>query len=136
MKAAKSIVSALTLLAFSFAFASCGGKDTHAKVMGDMIKAMNKMAGALEGVDDEASAKKAAKTIEGMEGAMNKLKERADALGEPDEALGKKLEEKFKPELEEAVGKMMKSTMGLASKPELMKILQPALDKVGGIMDM
>ena len=103
--------------------------------MGDMIKSVTKIAGALESVDDEASAKKAAKTIEGMEGSMKKLSERAEALGDPDEALEKKLEEKFKPQLEEAMGKMMKATAGFAEKPELMKIIQPALEKLGGMME-
>ena len=103
--------------------------------MGDMIKAVGKMAGALEGVDDEASAKKAAAKIEGMEGSMQKLADRAKELGDPDEALEKQLEEKFKPQLEEAMGKMMKSMMALGDKPELLKIIQPAMEKIGGLME-
>ena len=108
--------------------------DTHAKVMEEMIGSVNKMSDIIGKAKDKETAEVAAAELGKLEAPLKKIAARAKALGDPDEALEKKLEEKFKPQLEAAMGKMMKSMMGIAANPEAMAPIQSAMERIGEIM--
>ena len=108
--------------------------DTHEKVMGDAIKAMGQMADIMVGVKDEATAKAAAEKILKLEPQLKFLGARAQKLGDPNPALEKELEAKYKPKMEEIQGKMLKAMIGLAENPEAAKHIQGAMEKIGEAM--
>lgn len=113
---------------------SCGGKDTHEKVTKDMLKEFEKVVKVVEGVDDKASAEKAVKKLEGMQGDFDKLKERVDTIGDPDEKTEKALEEKYDPKMNALGKRMEKALKELATKDmEALMTLQKGMAVMGAI---
>ncbi len=101
-----------------------------------MIEAMNKLAAIIETVTDEASADAASASIKELtQKEMVPIAREMKALGEPDEAMEKALEEKYQAKMEESSNRMMTAMMGIAQKdPALMMKIQGAMEEFGKTM--
>jgi hypothetical protein len=109
----------------------CGAADTHDAVAEDMVKLMEEFAAAIGGVKDEASAKAAAATIDGLVPRMTKLSERAKALPKLTQAQEDAMQKKVEPRVQAATSKMMAGGFAMAANPELSKIVEPAMERFG-----
>ena len=101
-----------------------------------MIEAMNKLAGLLESVEDEASADAAAAGIKELtDKEMAPIAREMKALGDPDPEMEKALEAKYQDKMEAASTRMMTAMMGIAQKdPALMTKIQGAMEQFGQTM--
>lgn len=86
----------------------CG--DSHESVMQDMVKMMDGVVTDMEGgmAPDKIEAKYASQ--------QKALKARADKLGEPSAAEAKRLETKYKPEIEKLAPRMMQAMLKSGGK--------------------
>jgi hypothetical protein len=118
MKRVTILASILMLLACG----GCGG-DSPDKVANDSIGVMEEMATILEGVKDEASAKKANDKLRALGDKMKEIKARQDKLAmtaQQKAEMQKKHEDKMRPVLE----RVIKEGMRISFDPNL----KPALD--------
>ena len=85
----------------------------------------------IEGVTDESSADAAIGKLEKISKKMGDIKTRVEKLGDPDEATKKELAE-YESKMKEALGRLMKVSMGMALKPygeKVMKAMGDAMQK-------
>lgn len=101
-----------------------------------MIEAMNKLAGIMETVTDEATADAASASIKELtQKEMVPIAREMKALGDPDPEMEKALEEKFKGQMEASSNRMMTAMMAIAQKdPALMMKIQGAMEEFGRTM--
>lgn len=113
---------------------SCREKDTHEKAMSDMMLEVEKIVTTVEGVDDMASAETAARTLEGLQGDMEVILARMEAMGDPDEAAKRKLDEKFNPRIR-AYEKRIESALMELVKIDLaaLEVLREGLSSLEGM---
>ncbi|MHC4550147.1 MAG: hypothetical protein ACYTEZ_15355 [Planctomycetota bacterium] len=81
----------VTAAVLGLVLAACGG-DTHESVAEDQFDLMEEILEIMDGVEDEASAKEAAKEIEALGEKIAALQKRAEALPEPTPEQEKELE--------------------------------------------
>ena len=74
---------AVLLAILSLGLSSCGEKDTHQKIMTDNLVLLGRVASILEDVENEESAKAAAKELETLIEEFEVIAERSDAIGKP-----------------------------------------------------
>lgn len=119
--------AAALALTMPFALVSCG--DSHEKVTKDVISLMNKLGDTLGTVTDKASAEAAKDKLKALGDEMKALKSRMDKVGKPSGDAEKKLEEKYKSEMEAAMKKMMSATMKIATAgPEAQAALKDVME--------
>jgi len=101
-----------------------------------MIEAMNKLAGIMETVTDEATADAASASIKELtQKEMVPIAREMKALGDPDEEMEKALEAKYQVQMEESSNRMMTAMMTIAQKdPALMMKIQGAMEEFGKTM--
>ena len=122
------LAAAALAVTMPFALVSCG--DSPEKVTEDMISLMNKMGDTLGTITDKASAEAAKDKLKSLGDEMKALKARMDKVGKPTGDAEKKLEEKYKTELEAAMKKMMGATMKLsAAGPEAAAVLKDVMQQ-------
>ncbi len=136
VQALKSTTALITSVLIAALMTSCGGKDSHEKIMEGALGLMEDVVAIMEDVKDKDSADTAAKKLDGLVGKFEKLADRSDAIGKPDEATEKALEEKFEKRGEELAQKMMTTMLAVATKdPTIMKPLEGPMERIGKAMD-
>lgn len=118
-----SLVIMVALLA-----SGCSGGDTAESVAKDMVANMKEMGSILTSVTDEASAKAALPKIDAVRAKMRDCATRAKAAPKIDGATEAKINEMMQAGMTEAMGSIVAAQQRLAGQPELMAILQPALE--------
>ena len=105
--------------------------DTHESTILEIISTFDEMTEIIEGVTDESSADAAIGKLEKISKKMEDIKTRVEKLGDPDEATKKELAE-YESKMKEALGRLMKASMGMAFKPygeKVMKAMGAAMQK-------
>jgi outer membrane murein-binding lipoprotein Lpp len=121
-----------SLLAVALLLSGCG--DSHDDVMKDSVAKMNEMTDVMKSVTDKASAHAAAPKLKQISTDMKSLKAREDKLGKPSDAEKKQLEEKYKKDLETAMGNFMKETFRVAMLgPDVQAELQDSMKSFEGL---
>ena len=120
-----TILALLSLIAFS----SCS-KPTHDSVAEAEVELVEDLAKILGGVDDEASAKAAAKKIEELAERIDETKKLGEELGEPSEDVKKELKSKYDERRGKAMNDFISAMSKLGAKPELTKHLDDSLKKL------
>ena len=119
---------AIVVLA-AFVLTSCGG-DTAESVSKDMVANMKEMGTILSGITDEASAKAAVPKIEALRVKMRECGQRAKNVLKPDAATEQKIEEAMRSGMQEAMMSIGVAQERLMSRPELMAIIEPAMQNM------
>jgi hypothetical protein len=114
-----SIVAALAICVMLV-----GCKKTHEDVIKETISCMNDVGTALKSAKDEASAKKAAADIKSIGERITKLAETAKDMPKPTDQEDKALQDKYKKQLDDAMGTITTEMMRIMADPKL----QPAAD--------
>lgn len=120
----KKFTSTLVLLVATI-LVGCGG-DTPASISKDIMANFNTMADIFESVKDEASAKAALPKIEAVRKNMRDVASRAKNV-KASPADEKALQESMGKEMMTVMGRLGAAKEKLDAKPELLKILEPAL---------
>ena len=105
--------------------------DTHESSIKEMISAFDEMTAIIEGVTDESSADAAIGKLEIISKKMGNIKTRLEQLGDPDETTKKDIAE-YESKMKEALGRLMKVSMGINFKPygkKVMKAMGDAMQK-------
>ena len=122
------LAAAALALTMPFALVSCG--DSPEKVTEDMIGIMNKLGDTLGTITDKASAEAAKDKLKSLGDEMKAIKARMDKIGKPTGDAEKKLEEKYKTQMEAAMKKMMGATMKIAAAgPEAQAVLKDVMQQ-------
>jgi hypothetical protein len=129
----RTIAFAIIVLAISL-LTACGGGggagDTAESVSRDMVANMKEMGVILTGITDEASAKAAVPRIEAVRAKMRDAGQRAKNVPKVDAATEKKIEESMRPGMMEAMTSIAAAQERLAGQPELLAIIQPAMQNM------
>lgn len=120
----RKITSTIVLLLATI-LVGCGG-DSPESIMKEIVANMNTMAEIFEGVKDEASAKAALPKIEDVRKKMRDVAGRAKNV-KTNPAGEKALQESMGKEMTGVMTRLMTARGKLEAKPELLKILEPAL---------
>lgn len=120
----RKITSTIVLLLATI-LVGCGG-DSPESIMKEIVANMNTMAEIFEGVKDEASAKAALPKIEEVRKKMRDVASRAKNV-KTNPAGEKALQESMGKEMTGVMTRLMTARGTLEAKPELLKILEPAL---------
>ncbi len=118
--------SMLMIVLIATALTGCGG-ETAEDVAKDMAANMKEMAAILNGVTDEASAKAAVPKIDAVRAKMRDCAKRAKAAPKIDAATEAKINATMQATMTEAMASFATSQQRLASKPELLEIIGPAM---------
>jgi TolA-binding protein len=117
-------------LTFACLASGCGGSANAEGMMKDTIATMNEMAATLETVKDDKTADEAIPKLEKEVAKLKELKKKAEELKLPKDE-DKKLEEKYKPELEKATKRFQEAAMkAVLAAPAKGKLIGETLSKV------
>jgi hypothetical protein len=119
-------LSVLASLLIAICVTGCGQKDTPESLGKEMLANFNKMAEIFEGVTDEASAKKAIPEIEKVRASMRDIGQRAKGV-KTDAATEQRMQQTMAKETGEAMQRLLAARARLEEKPDLLAILEPAL---------
>jgi len=108
----------------------CSGGDTPEKLGQDMVANMKEMGAILTSITDEASAKAAVPKIEAVRAKMRGCRDRAEKLPKPDAATEEKLGAAMQAGMMEAMTSIGAAQARLASQPELLAIIEPAMQNM------
>jgi hypothetical protein len=119
----------LIVAVLPLALSGCGGSgaDSLAK---EQVGIMNDMAAALEGVKDDASADAAVAKLKELGAKLRENTKKGEAM-KLSEAENKKLEEKYKPEIEKATNRMKSAT-----EQAVKKAPKKAMDLAGALLEV
>lgn len=117
----------LTLVMATAFLTGCGG-ETAQDVAKDMVANMKEMGTILASVTDEASAKAAIPKIDAVRAKMRDCAKRAKAVPKVDAAEEATLNQTMQAGMMEAMGTIASAQERLMGQPELMAIIQPALE--------
>lgn len=115
-------------MALSF-LVGCGG-DTAESVSKEMIANLKEMATIMSGITDEASAKAAVPKIEAVRVKMRDAGKRAQNVPKIDSATEKKISDAMEAAAMEAMKTIGAAQERLMARPELMAIIEPALQNM------
>lgn len=107
-------------------------KDSFESVLKEMLKTLNATTDLLAKATDDASAKDAKPKLEKLGAEMQSLQDRVGKLGKPSADEEKKLEEKYKNDLENVVKKLTSESLRLAQTSygkDLLEALKPKAKK-------
>lgn len=114
-------------LAMSLLGGCNSGGDTAEKVFADMAGNLREMSTILTSVTDEASARTAVPRIEAVRAKMRDCARRAKAVPRPDAATEQRLDQTSQAVMAEVMPTIAAAQARLATRPELMAIIGPAL---------
>ena len=121
----------LTIVSVALVCASCGGVDSYEDAVNAQTDIMAEMLEVLEGVDDEASAEKAAGKIEALGTQLAEIAKQMQEMPRPSmeelQEIGQKQRARTQEFQEKAVPQMMK----LAQYPALREAWMRAFQNVG-----
>lgn len=113
------------------ALAGCGGGgDTAESVSKEIAANMKEMGEILTGITDEASAKAAVPKIEAVRAKMRDAGKRAKSVPKIDAATEKRIEEASRQSMTEAMESIGAAKARLMSRPELLEIIEPAMQNM------
>lgn len=130
----RHLFTSFALAVCALSLSSCGG-DSHDALVEDMLGFLDKTAKAISDVSDEASAKKAGATIEGMKDDLDDLVKRAEALGKPSDEDKTALVEAHKERAGEIMGTIMAKMLSSLENAEVMKPVEDAMDSLESQMN-
>lgn len=110
--------------------ASCSGGDTAESVSKEIVANLKEMGVILTGVTDEASAKAAVPKIEALREKMRDAAKRAKSVPKIDAATEEKIGASMQAGMQEAMTSIATAQQRLMSQPELMAIIEPALQNM------
>ncbi|HWB20051.1 MAG TPA: hypothetical protein VG711_07115 [Phycisphaerales bacterium] len=120
---------ALVAIMISLSFLTGCGGDTPESISKEMSANMKEMAAILTGVNDEASAKAAVSKINAVREKMRSCRDRAKGL-KVDAETEKRIEQNMAKEMSETMTSLAAAQQKLAAHPELMSIIEPALQNM------
>ena len=123
----KTMLLVLALVLSLVCGCSNGGGDTAEKVFADMTANMQEMSAILTDVTDEASAKAAVPKIAAVRARMRDCARRARVVPRPDAATEQRINEASLAVQREVMPAIASAQQRLATQPELMAIIAPAL---------
>jgi hypothetical protein len=138
-------LSALTLSLLLAGTATAQDKDKPAKeatkadfekLVKEQIGMLNQMCVLLESVKDKASGEKAVPKLKALAKKGEELKARMEKLGKPSKETEQALKEKYSPEIQKVIPRLVKESTRIGNDPELKKVLEamrpkaPTKDKV------
>ncbi|MGK0189105.1 MAG: cytochrome oxidase Cu insertion factor (SCO1/SenC/PrrC family) [Verrucomicrobiales bacterium] len=135
MNILKSIPVPLALIALALSISGCDGDDTHESLISDLLDFMDESAKAMAEATDEASAKAAAAKITALEGDLEELAQRAEALGKSSDADKTAIIKKFKERAQDIAGRMLAKMIELSEKPEVLNSIEAAMDQLEPLVD-
>jgi len=109
-----------------FLLTGCSG-DTPEKLGQDMVANMKEMGAILTSITDEASAKAAVPKIDAVRSKMRGCRDRAKKMPMPDAASEAKFNESMQTGMMEAMTAIGTAQARLANQPELLAIIEPAM---------
>ena len=121
------MIVGVSALALVFLVSGCG--DSPDSVMKDQIKASNEVLDVLEGIKTKEDAEKAKAKLEDLDKKFKDVIEREKKI-KVSKDQEKKLQEKYKDDLERVEKRMMAAALKLAGNPDSVQILKPALEKI------
>lgn len=119
----------------AFFLASCGEKKiseitNQDELMERQISIMNEFTDILAGIKDVDSAKAAKGKLDNIVLQMNSMSEQIKKLGFDKSEVKKKMEEKYKPEIEKFQKNFMTVMQNLGKQPESIKVIEDVLSKM------
>ena len=112
------------------AVAAVASDDSQDKVAEEKLVLLTSLTGILEGVTDKATAEKLKPGLEALVKTAAALKAREKKLGEPTAEEQKGLTEKYGPQMEAGIGKLMVQAKRLMDKPEARAGLQKSMSEI------
>lgn len=109
---------------------SACGAGSHEAAVEEQMDLWGEILDIMEGVDDQESAKEAAKKIEALGEDMGKLAKRMQEMGEPSPEEQKRIEEMMKDREKEFQDRSQKLAMKMMQYPEVMQAFQKAMNSV------
>jgi len=119
---------ALTLAIGASAMTACGGGDTHQSLAHESVALAGQLVEIIEGITDEESANAAKEKFRALGQQAASWRNRMQALGTPDDALRKKIEQDLEPELAPLSQRLMKAMT--AMPPELQRITGDQMSEI------
>jgi hypothetical protein len=111
--------------------AGCGSKgDTAESVSKEIVANFQELGAILEGVTDEASAKAAVPKIEAVRAKMRDAARRAKTVPKIDAETEKKIAESTEKDMMAAIETIGAAKARLSAQPELVAILEPAMQNM------
>lgn len=123
---------AIVVLAMTFLSGCSGGGDTAESVSKEIAANMKEMGVILNGITDEASAKAAVPKIEALRVKMREAGKRAKSVPKIDAATEKRIGEANQKAMAEAIESIAASQQKLMAHPELIAIIEPAMQNMEG----
>jgi hypothetical protein len=117
-------VACLTIV---FVASGCDSKPTHESMAKDMIGKLKEGVEILKDVKDEASAKAAKPKLEALKKEIDAMEIEAEKLPKASAEEEKRLEEKYKPELDKVRTEFTTEIIRIGSDPKLIAELGSAI---------
>ena len=113
-------------------FVGCSGSggDTAESVSKEIVANMKEMGVILTGITDEASAKAAVPKIEAVRGKMRDAGKRAKTVPKIDAATEKRIADATQRDMAEAMESIGAARERLMARPELIAIIEPAMQNM------
>ena len=124
------VFARIAVLAGVLGFLAFGSAFAQTDVMGRYVEALNDIAGAIETVNDEASAREAAHTIAGVNVELDELAEIVDAM---DPATRAGMFQTRGMEFIQAQQRMSMALQGMMAHPEYFQIINDEMKKMPDI---
>jgi hypothetical protein len=128
----RKIPLGIVVLMMSF-LASCGGGgggDTAESVSKEIVANIKEMAVILNEITDEASAKVAVPKIGALRAKMRDAGKRAKSVPKMDAATEKRIGEMMGKAMPEAIQAIGAAQQRLMARPDLLKIIEPAMQNM------
>jgi hypothetical protein len=121
----------IALLVMGWVAWSYLGPDSYEKIGRDMLATMETMAGYLENVTDDASARKAAANIESLESRIRALGVRMNKLGRPPKEIQDELRKNkdMEKRAQESQSRFTTAMGRITANPQWAQIIMPAMMK-------
>lgn len=126
------LLSLALALATALVLAACGGGNSHDAVAKESVDTLTEVGDTLEKVTDKASAEKQVGKLEKLMTKMGDLEKRKNEVGEPSAEDLEAMKKKYEAKMTAAMEKVMKEMMRLSSNAEVMAIIGPPMEKMGG----
>lgn len=120
----------LSAALLGLALSACGG-ESHEAVMDEQFDLMGEIFDILDGVEDEASAKEAAKKIEALGEKLTDLAKRAEKLPEPTPEQEKALEARARERQAEFEKRSRAFATKMMQYPDLAQAFSQAMQAMG-----
>lgn len=125
-------ISILAITLAAIAMTGCDEPDTAESISKEIVANMKELGVILSGITDEASARSAVPRIEAVRVKMRDCGQRAKRVPKIDAATEQKIAQATQKDMTEAIGMIGAAQERLMAKPDLMKIIEPAMQNMDG----